>query len=137
MVHHQKPGIVTETFSYKFELFGGKNKSQISVKNCELKVEFAVEIICAKTSSNQLETSVGRWQLAARNTVQPTDQRLHGMATARSLSVCPSSQTSWPIAHQTLAAGADYLTCMLMRKANALLSGVQTGDTTVNPGCLS
>lgn len=75
-------------FSYKFELLEKKWK----VTWLQL-FEFAVEGLCAKTRSNQLEDSVGRWQLASRNTVQPTDQRLHGM-TASSLSVCPYSQAA-------------------------------------------
>lgn len=99
-----------------------------------------MEGFCAKTRSNQLEDSVGRWQLASRNTVQPTDQRLHGM-TASSLSVLsiqPSSQVSRYIAaYQILAAAADYLTCMLMRKTLYLGVGRQETLLLMLAVCLS
>ena len=94
VVHHQKAWHFHGNYSYMFEHLE-EEKVKCSTKHClrtTIHVESAVERISAKTSSNQLKTSVGRWQLAAGNTVQSTGRSLDGMTTASSLLVCPSSQ---------------------------------------------
>lgn len=116
VVHHQKAWHLRSNFSYKLE-----KKSHIffpsnTAFELQIRLEFAVECISAKTSSNQLKTSVGRWQLAPGNAVQPTDQRLNCMTTASSLSVCPSSQAAKYHGRSPTKPWLQGLSCMLMGK---------------------
>lgn len=74
VIHLQNPDMSILTLLKSLSL-EGKKKPHSSIQL----FEFAAERLCAKTRSSQPEGSVGRWQLASRNTVQAIDQR-HGMA---------------------------------------------------------
>lgn len=112
----KKPGTSTATSVISWSSWRDRKKSKIFPTNATWESQLQWSVFMPRPVQTSLKP---QWEGGScpLNTIQPTNQRLDGMTTASSLWVCLSSQAAechWRLPTQTLAAGADYLTCMLM-----------------------